>query len=86
MLRDRTGSEASVVFRVAVKVCDNEDRPACKHCGVSGVSGTENGMDDATRSVLDPDGASREYRFTDDEFSSTRCFPSDSDDDRVTVL
>ena len=71
MLRDSTGNEESDVVNLATRRCDKDDRPTCKHCGVSGVRGIENGIDDAAKFVLEPEGPSRVYILTVTELSST---------------
>ena len=64
MLRDKAGTkEDGVVSSVAVNVCERDDRPMCRHCGVSFVKGIENGMEDGKSTDDDkdePDGWERE--------------------------
>ena len=48
MVLDIRGREASVVMSSALSRWEIELRPTCRHCGVSGVRGIANGMDDGT--------------------------------------
>ena len=58
----------------------------CIHCGVSSVSGMENGTEEDVVGMFESEGVHRVYRLMLHELNSIRRFPSDSTEYRVTEL